>query len=127
MLPRTFVLRLVLAFAALAISGCGDEATETTTSRVPPPERFTAPAVPLESCKNEQTISGTHVQLAGMTCADADRILKSFTTAFTDENLTKAVVERGNDWRCYQHISPSGFSVQEVCWRSNEQVLLFRK
>jgi hypothetical protein len=123
---RGCVHPLLLA-AAIAVTGCGDDSADTTTSRVPPPERFEAPAIPLESCTNAETISGTHVQVSGMTCADADRILKQFTTAFTDENLAKPVVDRGNGWRCYQQLSPSGFSVQEVCWRGNEQVLLFRK
>ena len=121
------VLRLGLACVAVGISGCGDEPEGTTTSRVPPPERFTAPEIPLEGCTNAEVISGHGVQVAGMTCEDADRILKQFTTAFTDENLTKTVVDRGNGWRCYQRLSPSGFSVQQVCWRGNQQVLLFQK
>lgn len=127
MIHRARVLQLVLACAAVGIFGCGEESEETTTSRVPPPERFTAPEIPLESCRNADVISGHGVQVTGMTCEDADRILKQFTTAFTDENLSKTVVDRGNGWRCYQQLSPSGFSVQEVCWRGNEQVLLFQK
>jgi hypothetical protein len=124
---RGRVLLLLLICAAAGVTACGDGPADTTSSRVPPPKRFVAPEIPLESCKNGETISGTHVQVAGMTCADADRIIKQFTTAFTDENLTKTVVDRGNGWRCYQQLSPSRFSVQEVCWRGNEQVLLFRK
>lgn len=126
---KASIRRIVAGCIAVAMAGCsgGGSPDATTSSRVPPPVRFVAPEVPLQSCRNNEVISGHGVEIGGMTCQDADRILKQFTTAFTDANLEKTVVDRGNGWRCYQELSASGFSVQEVCWRGTEQVLLFRK
>jgi hypothetical protein len=93
---------------------------------VPPPERFRAPEVRLEECDQADVASGYDVRVTGMTCADANRVLKPFTTAFSDENLRKPLVDRGNGWRCYQRLFGE-FSVEEVCWRGEEQVLIFRK
>jgi hypothetical protein len=104
-----------------AISGLSPEA-------VPEPTRFVAPEVPLTKCLGSDRVVGGHdVRVAGMSCADADEILSSFTTAFSDRNLAKELVERGHGWRCYQRIFGGGYSVEETCWRDEGQVVIFKK
>lgn len=94
---------------------------------MPAPTRFHAPKVPLTKCTGSEVIGGHDVRVAGMSCAVADEILSSFTTAFSDRNLAKALVERGHGWRCYQRIFGGGFSVEETCWRGRDQVVIFKK
>lgn len=139
-------LALVLLTAtALASGGCGGgeedsdddaaraesgQAAGATVGEAPQPTRF-ARDLGMTTCLHNDLPGigvGTGSQVAGgLTCAEVPRLIDSFTTGFTDENLTKPLVDRGRGWTCWQHVSPSGFSVREVCWNEGGEVFVFKK
>lgn len=109
-----------------AASMLGGAARGLSPDAVPAPTRFVAPEIPLTNCRGPG-VGGRDVRVVGMSCADADEIVSSFATAFSDRNLDKELVERGHGWRCYQRIFGGGYSVEETCWRGTDQVFIFKK
>lgn len=124
---RLIILCIALAFGWSSCGSASDGGRSESQGQVPAPEKFEAPEIPSEQCKGPEIVGGHDVRVAGMSCGDAARILQDFTTAFSDENVSKPLVERGNGWRCFQQIFEGGFPLQEVCWRGEGQVLIFNK
>jgi hypothetical protein len=56
----------------------------------------------------------------------ARRIAKVITQGFSDENLKKELLSRGNGWRCHQRLFRDGFAVEAICWR-RQVVIAFTK
>lgn len=131
---------LSIGAAALlyAAFGCADNAdppatnqseTPSASAAVPPPVKYDAPAVQTTSCspRSLKEGGGYAVKVSEMTCANAGEILKDFTTAFSDRNLSRTLVDRGHGWTCHQRLFGGGNSVEQICWRPQGQVLIFRK
>lgn len=109
-------------------------ATATTPSRgrstdVPAPVPYRAPKIPTRACNGPDVRGGFGVVAHHVTCKRVGEILQTFTTAFSDKNLRKPLVDRGHGWRCFQRLEEDGFPVDLVCWRDSrrQEMIAFSK